>query len=62
EGLKKNLQNPSDIMPADFLIDEHGYIIETYYGSDASDHIPFEKIYEFLNADQKANTPKVTSV
>ena len=30
EGLKKNLQNPSDIMPADFLIDEQGYIIETY--------------------------------
>jgi len=52
EGLKKNLQNPSDIMPADFLIDEQGYIIETYYGSDASDHIPFENIYKFLNADQ----------
>jgi peroxiredoxin len=62
EGLKKNLQNPSDIMPADFLIDEQGYIIETYYGSDASDHIPFENIYEFLNADQnpkKSTTPRV---
>ena len=62
EGLKKNLQNPSDIMPADFLIDEHGYIVETYYGSDASDHIPFENIYNFLNVDQKANAPKVTNV
>lgn len=49
-------------MPADFLIDEHGYIVETYYGSDASDHIPFENIYEFLNVDQKANAPKVTNV
>jgi peroxiredoxin Q/BCP len=49
EGAIKNLKNPSDIMPADFLIDEQGYIVETYYGEDAGDHIPFERIEKFLN-------------
>ncbi|OGT55849.1 MAG: alkyl hydroperoxide reductase [Gammaproteobacteria bacterium RIFCSPHIGHO2_12_FULL_63_22] len=36
------------LMPADFLIDENGRIVEAYYGSDAGDHIPMERIELFL--------------
>jgi hypothetical protein len=35
-------------MPADFLIDEEGRIVEAYYGSDAGDRIPMERIELFL--------------
>ncbi|HET7592230.1 MAG TPA: peroxiredoxin-like family protein [Rhodanobacteraceae bacterium] len=38
----------SNLMPADFLIDEHGRIAEAYYGRDAGDRIPFERIELFL--------------
>lgn len=38
----------NNIMPADFLIDEKGSIVEAYYGSDAGDHIPIERIELFL--------------
>src|SRR6478736_5985948 len=40
--------NTTNIMPADFLIDERGNIVEAYYGSDAGDHIAFERIELFL--------------
>ncbi|HSH26181.1 MAG TPA: AhpC/TSA family protein, partial [Wenzhouxiangella sp.] len=36
-------------MPADFLIDEKGRIVEAYYGKDAGDHIAFERVGEFAN-------------
>lgn len=39
--------NTNNIMPADFLIDERGFISEVYYGTDAGDHISFEKIERF---------------
>jgi len=39
-----------NLMPADFLIDEKGYIIETYYGRDAGDHIPMATIERHLEA------------
>lgn len=55
EGAIKNLQNPSDIMPADFLVDEQGYIVETYYGKDAGDHIPLERIEMFINESKQLN-------
>lgn len=55
EGAMKNLQNPSDIMPADFLIDEQGYIVETYYGKDAGDHIPLERIEQFISDGNSLN-------
>lgn len=41
-GLKTN-----NVVPADFLIDEEGRIIEAYYGRDAGDHIPFERVELF---------------
>ncbi|HSH28076.1 MAG TPA: redoxin domain-containing protein [Wenzhouxiangella sp.] len=39
----------SNTMPADFLIDEKGRIVEAYYGKDAGDHISFERVDEFAN-------------
>ena len=35
-------------MPADFLIDERGRVVETYYGQDAGDHIPIERLELFV--------------
>jgi hypothetical protein len=35
-------------MPADFLIDEQGNLVEAYYGGDAGDRIPFERVELFL--------------
>lgn len=40
--------NTTNIMPADFLINEKGYIVTAYYGKDAGDHIPLEQIESFL--------------
>ena len=40
--------NTGNLMPADFLIDEHGSIVEAYYGGDAGDRIPIERIELFL--------------
>jgi peroxiredoxin len=36
-----------NLMSADFLIDEQGTVVETYYGEDAGDHIPMERIELF---------------
>ncbi len=36
-------------MPADFLIDENGIVVETYYGHDAGDHIPMERVERFAS-------------
>ena len=38
----------TNLMPADFLIDEMGNIVETYYGTDAGDHIPISRIELFV--------------
>ena len=38
------------LMPADFLIDEKGYIVETYYGRDAGDHMPMSVVERHLDA------------
>lgn len=40
--------NTTNLMPADFLIDEYGNVAEAYYGSDAGDHIPFDRVEAFL--------------
>jgi peroxiredoxin len=40
--------NTNNLMPADFLIDEDGRIVETWYGSDAGDRIPLERVELFL--------------
>jgi hypothetical protein len=35
------------LLPADFLIDEQGRLQEAYYGRDAGDHIPMERVELF---------------
>ena len=40
--------NTNNLMPADFLIDEEGRIVEAYYGTDAGDRIPLERVELFL--------------
>ena len=60
--------NTNNLMPADFLIDEKGRIVETYYGSDAGDRIPIERIELFLarglmeRAAQSRNSRRATAV
>ncbi len=39
-----------NLMPADFLIDRDGCIVETYYGEDVGDHIPLDRIEKFATA------------
>jgi peroxiredoxin len=39
--------NTSNLMPADFLVNEHGRIVEAYYGTDAGDRISLERVREF---------------
>ena len=40
--------NTTNLMPADFLIDEEGNIAEAYYGGDAGDRIPLDRVELFL--------------
>lgn len=42
--------NTGNLMPADFLIDQHGHIVKAYYGRDAGDRIPLEQIERLLPA------------
>jgi len=53
--------NTTNFMPADFLIDERGNIVEAYYGSDAGDHIAFERVELFLARGLVARTSALPS-
>lgn len=35
------------LMPADFLIDERGYVRRAFYGRDLGDHLPLEAVHRF---------------
>lgn len=35
------------LMPADFLIDERGYVRRAYYGRDLGDHLPMAEVHAF---------------
>ncbi len=48
----------SNNLPADFLIDEKGRIAEAYYGKDAGDHIPFERVERFASRVLPGNPAK----
>lgn len=39
----------SKILPADFLINSDGFIIETHYGRDIGDHISMERLESFVS-------------
>lgn len=45
-GLKTN-----DLVPADFLIDEKGRIVDAAYGSDVGDHMPLQRVDRFVARD-----------
>ncbi len=53
-GIKKGARptrNPNaKIMPADFLIDDQGIIVDLWYGSNASDNIPMKRIDSFVRS------------
>lgn len=36
-----------NLLPADFLIDANGRLVDTYYGRDSGDHIPMERVELF---------------
>jgi len=44
--------NTSNLMPADFLIDGRGRIVEAYYGRDAGDRIPLDRVESLLRQDR----------
>lgn len=48
--------NFRDGMPADFLLDTNGRIVEAHYGGDTDDHIPFARIDAFAD-DSRASEP-----
>ena len=39
--------NTNNLLPADFLIDEKGMIVEAYYGNDPGDHISMDRVELF---------------
>ena len=45
---KKHITGESDLVPADFLINEDLTIHTAYYGSDVGDHIPLSQVRAFL--------------
>jgi peroxiredoxin len=48
-------KNPHmDIVPADFLIDVDGRVVELYYGKNTADHIPLERIQRFAAKKSKS--------
>jgi len=40
--------NHLTLVPADFLIDENGGIVDVWYGRDTSDHIPLPRVEAFI--------------
>lgn len=40
--------NTTNLMPADFLLDPQGRIVHAWYGKDAGDRIPLDKVRAFL--------------
>lgn len=55
-GPGKPRKNPHPtIVPADFLMQEDGRIVETWYARNTSDHIPLKRVERFINARRGAN-------
>jgi peroxiredoxin len=48
--------NTGNLMPADFLIDGRGRIVEAYYGRDAGDRIPLQRVESLLRQDRSRRT------
>jgi len=41
------------LVPADFLIQENGQIVDIWYGRNTSDHIPIDQVQRFIDQGQK---------
>lgn len=52
-------EGPLSMVPADFLIDEQGYIHKAYYGKDSGDHIPFHEIKKWLKESAPNHVDKI---
>lgn len=52
KGPLPRLAADQTLVPADFLIDEHGLIQAAYYGRDIGDHIPITRIKTFIESRQ----------
>jgi len=50
------------IMPADFLINLDGQIVDSWYGKNELDHIPFERLERFVMAMRVEMRKKVMNV
>jgi peroxiredoxin len=48
--------NTGNLMPADFLIDERGRIVEAHYGRDAGDRISLQRVEELLSCGRTRRT------
>jgi len=49
----KATNNPHvTLVPADFLIDVDGQIVDLWYGRNTADHIPFERLMKFASAQE----------
>ena len=47
-GMRAMVTN--NLLPADLLIDEQGRVVDAYYGQDAGDHMPMERIEAFIQS------------
>jgi peroxiredoxin len=59
----RDIDTALDLMPADFLIDEEATIRVTYYGRDAGDHLPLDRVMSFAaaaGAPSNAGSPRVS--
>ncbi len=50
------------LMPADFLIDGDGKLVDIYYGRDAGDHIPIERIEQFAARGLVSRTRDISAL
>lgn len=48
-SVKGEKPKDSGILPADFLINSDGFIVEAYYGRDIGDHISMDRLKSFAN-------------
>ena len=47
KGILPRMRGDQSLVPADFLIDEEGRLVRSYYGRDIGDHLPMREIYAF---------------
>jgi len=62
-GGKIDKNNPhGSILPADFLIDYNGLILDSWYGKNAGDSIPMHRIHDFVKRMSMENVSKLSKI